>query len=140
MLNKQPTIDSFVASGYETDDAPAAPRRSSRVVTPARRAPGMITPSSDSRRGLGGLGDVFTSRDVRDAHVHRRRERSASLPGDEVFREPALARGQSNTSHSRVSSHSFIVGLVSYLMLMIFHPFFFFLLRILVPLTKRVRI
>ncbi|KAH9807466.1 hypothetical protein DFH28DRAFT_915235 [Melampsora americana] len=65
MLDKRNTIDSVVGSGYETDEAPTAPRRSTRIVTPARRAPGMITPSSDSRRGLGGLAAVLTSSDVR---------------------------------------------------------------------------
>lgn len=76
---KQPTITSFVSSGYETDNrSTTQPRRLSRVVTPVRRGPGMIVPSSDSRCGLVDLG---LGRDVRDEHVHRCRERSASLPG-----------------------------------------------------------
>jgi hypothetical protein len=87
MSNKQPTITSFVSSGYETDNGTAPPpRRSSRVVTPARREPGMIIPSADSRRGLFDLG---LGRDVRDEHVHRRRERSASLPGGLELGQPA---------------------------------------------------
>ncbi|KAH9807283.1 hypothetical protein DFH28DRAFT_938764 [Melampsora americana] len=100
MLNKQNTIESFVNSGYETDDNPAPRRRSSRIVTPVRQHPSMITPSSDSRRAL--AGSLFSVRDVRDAHVHRRRERSASLPGDEVNRVPA--RGRQSKTVSRTSS------------------------------------
>jgi hypothetical protein len=88
-MSKQSTLKSFVSSGYETDNEPVSqPRRSSRIVTPARRQPGMITPSSDSRRGLVDLG---LGRDMRDGHVHRRRERSASLPGGLELGEPARA-------------------------------------------------
>jgi hypothetical protein len=88
-LNKQPTLTSFLSSGYESDNGSTTQRRrSSRVVTPARRAPGMIVPSSDSRRGLFDLG---LGRDVRDEHVHRRRERSASLPDGLDLGEEARA-------------------------------------------------
>ncbi|KAH9816002.1 hypothetical protein DFH28DRAFT_1126061 [Melampsora americana] len=82
MLNKQNTIESFVNSGYKTDDNPTPHCRLSRIVTPVRQHPSMITPSSDSQWAL--AGSRFFVRDVQDAHVHRRQEQSASLPGDKV--------------------------------------------------------
>ncbi|EGG11165.1 uncharacterized protein MELLADRAFT_102801 [Melampsora larici-populina 98AG31] len=39
-----------LSSGYETDDS--VPCRSGRITTPARQAPGMICPPSDSRQSL----------------------------------------------------------------------------------------
>lgn len=90
MLNKQPTTNLFLASRYETNNDLAPPCCSSRIVTPVRQAPGIITPSGDSRHGLA---ELLPLRDVRDAHFHRQQERSAPLPGNEASSEPA--RGQS---------------------------------------------
>lgn len=101
-MSKQSTLTSFVSSGYETDKEPSSqPRRSSRIVTPARPPPGIIVPPSHSRRGLVDLG---LGRDVRDGHVHRRRERSASLPGGLELGEPARAF----ISRFHVSPHCFL--------------------------------
>ncbi|KAH9817702.1 hypothetical protein DFH28DRAFT_926553 [Melampsora americana] len=96
-MSQQPTLDGLITSGYETDNGRAPPRRSSRTITPARRVPGMIVTPSDSRRGL-----FDGVRDARDAHVHQRRERLGSLPGDNQSPH-AVTRGRLDTI-SRPSS------------------------------------
>lgn len=129
MLTKQPTLDSFVASGYETDNSTAPPRRSCRTVTPARRPAGMITPSSDSRRSLDLKGGV---RDVRDAHVHRRRERSASLPGDEFPREQIRCRSKTVSRPLATVSNALILISSHFTFLTTFNILFFLIRHLVV--------
>ena len=101
--SNKPSITSCLSCGYETNNGAPAPRQSYQQITPARRAPGMITPSADSDPGL-----FDGVRDVRDAHVHRPREQSASLPGNDPPGEPARGRSitVSRPSSSTTVSHS----------------------------------